>query len=193
MNAPDQPNRSRRHFFRQALQRAVHPLADYLEQRLQTPITRTCIRPPGAILEPAFLKTCRRCGACVNACPVGAIQPMGEDTHELAGTPAIDPDVAACAVYPELKCTHTCPSGALQPLSDPSAIRMGTARVYRPLCVRTRGDACTICLDVCPRGVEALTCFSADPPEVLEVGCIGCGLCQQHCPTSPKAIAVVPR
>jgi len=193
MSTSNQPNRSRRHFFRKALERAVHPLADYLEERLQQPITRTCIRPPGAVAEPAFLETCYRCGACVNVCPARAIQPLAEEAQELAGTPVIDPDIAACTVCDRLKCTRTCPSGVLQPVTDPHAIRMGTACVYRPLCLRTRGDACTVCLDVCPRGVEALTCFTADPPEVLEAGCIGCGLCQQHCPTSPKAVAVIPR
>ena len=170
----------------------MHPLAEYLEERWQEPITRTHLRPPGAIQERAFLETCRRCGACVNLCAAHAILPLGEDAQELAGTPVIDPDVAACTVCDELKCTRTCPSGALQPLTDPRAIRMGTARVYRPLCLRTHKEACTRCLDVCPRGVEALTCFTADPPEVLEAGCIGCGLCQQHCPTTPKAIVVIP-
>jgi NAD-dependent dihydropyrimidine dehydrogenase PreA subunit len=28
---------------------------------------------------------------------------------------------------------------------------------------------------------------------VQPLGCIGCGMCQQHCPTSPKSIVVIPK
>jgi NAD-dependent dihydropyrimidine dehydrogenase PreA subunit len=32
-----------------------------------------------------------------------------------------------------------------------------------------------------------------DQIEVKPLGCIGCGMCQQDCPTTPRAITVIPK
>ncbi|MBI4719162.1 MAG: 4Fe-4S dicluster domain-containing protein [Planctomycetes bacterium] len=185
----------RRAFFREALAGVVRPLADYLEQRIPSPVEppqeRPRLRPPGAIPEATFIDTCRRCGACVEACPANAIFPLPESFGYAPRTPVIDPDYAACVVCEGLQCTHVCPSGALLPLSAPTQIRMGLAEVYRPLCVRSRGESCTQCVERCPMGETALRFIDAGPPEVL-AGCVGCGVCQLYCPTSPKAIVVQP-
>lgn len=182
----------RRGFFREAVARAVGPLSDYLENRLQLGPPRVFLRPPGAIEESALVDTCYRCGACIDACPADAIYALDRAAESAAGTPAIDADKAACVVCEGLKCTHVCPSGALLPVAQPADIRMGLAHVYAPLCLRIREEACTICVDQCPLGSDALV-FSGDgPPDVLEDGCVGCGVCQLYCPTDPKAIVIDP-
>ena len=192
MTLKDTENSGRRAFFRNALAQAVSPISDYLERRLEVDSDRHLLRPPGAIEEDRFLDTCRRCGACVEVCPVAAIFPLLRSYGEAAGTPAIDPDQAACVVCTGLRCTHACPSGALQPVFDASDMRMGLAEVYDPLCERAQGRECTLCVDRCPIGDTAIRLKGAGPPAVLASGCVGCGVCQLYCPTQPTAIVVKP-
>jgi len=192
MTSGDQDRFHRRGFFRSAAARAMDPLARYIERHLVTPLARTRLRPPGAIDEDSFLNTCKRCGACVEVCPAHAILPLASSAGAASGTPFIDPDVAACVVCDGLQCTHVCPSGALQPLQEAFQIRMGVAEVYESLCVRSRGESCTVCVERCPMGPVALMFVDQGPPRVLAEGCVGCGVCQFYCPTSPKAITVRP-
>ncbi len=192
----DEPNHlPRRDFFRDALRRAVSPLVDYLERTPGDPgagLRSTIrLRPPGAIPEDRFSDVCRRCGACVRACPAFAIV-ASKESGPAQGTPVIDADISACVVCDGLQCTHVCPSGALQPIESPGDIRMGTAEVYGSLCVRTLGESCTECVDRCPIGITAIRFDDDGPPTVLASGCVGCGVCQFHCPTTPKAIVVSP-
>ncbi len=201
MSEPVDPNLGRRGFFRDAVRRAMGPLAEYLEDRVpslgeaaSSKKSRSIplpLRPPGAVAESSFLDTCFRCGACVTACPANAIVPLSASAGRAARTPVVEPDNAACVVCEGLLCTHVCPSGALQPLSDPYDIDMGFAEVYGGLCVRSRGDECTECVDKCPVADVAIRFNDEGPPEVLS-GCVGCGMCQLYCPTTPKAIVVQP-
>lgn len=195
-DTPDEfdPANARRRFFQQAAARLLGPLADLVEKRLP-PLSHEPLkplRPPGAIDETRFVDTCARCGKCVEVCPADSIFASPDPDRVLNGTPMVDPDRMACVVCEGLQCTHVCPSGALLPLSHWSQIQMGIAEVYAPLCVRTAGEVCTICVDRCPLGSAAIRFPDAGPPEVLQPGCVGCGVCQQHCPTSPKAIVVRP-
>lgn len=166
-------------------------MADRLDRRFGFPTPREQLRAPGALPEDEFLDTCLRCGVCVEVCPARAIRLGGEGPS--AGMPFIDPDLAACVVCDGLLCTQECPSGALRRMDNPRAIAMGVAKVKAAVCVRNSGEDCTICVDQCPMGAEALVLRGAGPPRVLHPGCIGCGMCQHHCPARPKAIAVQPR
>ncbi len=188
-NAPD-----RRRFFREAISKAVEPLAGYIEKRFDvgSDDLRHRLRPPGALAEPQFVQTCEACGKCVDACPARAIFLHDEPGATAGKTPVIDPDRAACVICEGLLCTHVCPSGALLPLTEPEQIRMGLAEVYTPICSRTNGEKCVVCVELCPLGPAAIRFAGTGPPEVLPDGCTGCGVCQLHCPTSPKAIVVKP-
>lgn len=191
----DPSPRDRRQFFVAGFGRLLRPLADYLERKLPLSMGRTFLRPPGARLEHEFLNTCFRCGACADACPAHCITLMQSDDERLRGTPTIDPDLAACVVCDELACMKACPSGALR-LVDRFGIRMGLARVRLSLCVRTAGEDCRICVEKCPFGDGAIRIGAdgrvdvRDPSLNGERGCVGCGVCQFHCPTRPKAIVV---
>ena len=186
----DGPRSGRRGFFRQGLAKLVEPLAGYIEQRVDLTELRPYLRPPGALPEGEFLVTCYRSGNCVRVCPVHAIQPLTGTGEEQDGTPTINPNVAACVACETVACTRDCPSGALQLLTHPRQIRMGTARVDHQVCVRHLGEDCTICVDKCPMGSDAIVVADNGRIRVFEPDCVGCGVCQLHCPAQPKAIVV---
>jgi ferredoxin-type protein NapG len=194
MNADnDSASNERRRFFRELSARMLRPLADYIEPRLPTSPRLVLLRPPGAIDETRFVDHCQRCGRCVEVCPANAIRTIRDPDPRINGTPFVDPDQRACVVCEGLQCTNVCPSGALNPLAHPWQIEMGVAEVYESLCVRSAGESCTICVDRCPLGATAIRFDDDGPPTVLSPGCVGCGVCQELCPTTPKAIVVRPR
>ena len=172
----------------------MEPLAEYLADRLdvELPVERTVLRPPGALPEKEFLDRCYRCGNCVDVCPAHAIKSTATDEVETSGTPYIDPDLAACVVCDELACVRACPSGALESIVSPAEIDMGLARVQPDLCLREQGEDCTSCVDKCPLGSDAIAVGDGGLIEASPDGCVGCGVCQFFCPTTPKAITIEP-
>jgi MauM/NapG family ferredoxin protein len=193
------PPNDRRGFFRSSLSRLLGPVADYIETKL--PIDRLVpldlLRPPGAMAERDFLDTCFRCGSCADACPADAIVLFTGDGGERRGTPHIDPNRRACVICDDLSCMKVCPSGALR-LVERHDIRIGLAKVNHSTCVRSNGEDCTTCVDVCPLGRTAIRIDNNGRIEVIDPntdgkGCTGCGVCQEQCPTRPKrAIQVHP-
>lgn len=188
----------RRRFFRVGLARVLRPAADFLERRLPLalPVVRARLRPPGALPEDRFLDTCFRCGACADGCPADAISLIDSDDQRLHGTPYIDPSNRACVICEDLTCMKGCPSGALQ-LVDRLAIRIGLARVDHDVCVRSKGQECTICIERCPIGPSAIRLDADGRVQVVDprgtaLGCTGCGVCEEQCPTRPvRAIRVI--
>jgi MauM/NapG family ferredoxin protein len=198
----------RRRFFSHTLRELIRPLADAIEpiEDALRQITdmedlpgepdanriarEYSLRPPGALPEKQFFETCSRCAECVRVCPAQCIKldPTGERG---GGLPYIEIDAMPCVVCDGLKCMHACPTGALAPvpLGD---IDMGTAVWNEQVCVRKRGEDCTICIDQCPVGSVAIELVGNDV-QVHPQGCIGCGVCQFYCPTKPKSIVVIPR
>lgn len=207
----DMTPRGRRGFFAAGLARLIAPLADFVEKKMPIelppltrtldqglPVMRTMLRPPGALPEGEFLDTCFRCGRCAESCPADAIYLSLSTDPKLKGTPYVDPDRQACVICDELACMKVCPSGALR-LVDRLEIRMGLAQVDHDLCVRSKGENCTICIDKCPIGATAIRLDESGAvciidPRVAGQGCTGCGVCQQQCPTRPvRAIRVYAR
>jgi ferredoxin-type protein NapG len=154
------------------------------------------LRPPGAMEPGEYESVCSRCGKCVEACPAEAIK-LDPNGLIAEGFPYIVPDDQPCVVSEELACMKSCPTGALK-LVDRLDINLGTAKVDHALCLRDRGENCTLCLDVCPVMDEnpALCALVASPLTgkiiVHKNICIGCGLCENRCPTEPRAITIIP-
>lgn len=202
---------NRRSFFRRGLREFLAPLARSIEEKSEAirqhlePLSKAneaparslpvLLRPPGARPEHEFLETCSKCGNCVRACPVEAIR-LDPDGRIADGAPFINASVSACALCSDLACMFVCPTQALVP-TPLAKIDMGTAIWNDASCFRTRANAtpeqqsCKTCVDVCPIGEVAIR-VNGRKIEVMEQGCVGCGLCQQRCPTSPKSITIQP-
>jgi ferredoxin-type protein NapG len=148
------------------------------------------LRPPGAIAEKDFIQTCDRSGQCVQACPAHCIviDPTGVKGR---GAAYIDADTSACVVCDGLYCMRVCPTQALLPTSI-NDIDMGTAVWREETCELAAGHECRICVDQCPLGETAIR-FENNTIAVQPLGCIGCGVCQNVCPTTPKSIVVIPK
>lgn len=149
------------------------------------------LRPPGALAPDArFTDACSRCGECVKVCPAQCIR-IDESKKKGNGAPYIDVDTMPCVVCDGLLCMSVCPTGALA-VTALVDIDMGTAVWDEQICVRSKGEPCTICIDRCPLGSSAIE-LSGNAIVVHPHGCIGCGICEYYCPTTPKSVVVIPR
>ena len=155
------------------------------------------LRPPGS--TPGEIESlCSRCGKCVEVCPAKAIKLDYSNTVG-NGLPYIIPMDQPCVVCDTLSCMNECPSGALK-LTERLKIRMGTAKVNLDLCLRENGEDCRTCLDACPimgegagpHGDALMIHATTGRVLVRKNACVGCGLCESRCPTSPAAITVAP-
>jgi polyferredoxin len=128
------------------------------------------IRPPGSVSEDQFLSRCIRCGECMKVCPNNALHP----TFLEAGWEGIwSPILIARIGYCEHTCTlcsQVCPTGAIRKISLED--KVGTKD--RP--------AISIGTAFFDRG-RCLPYAMAIP----------CQVCEEWCPTSPKAIYLVER
>lgn len=146
------------------------------------------LRPPGALPESAFLKTCIHCGQCAAACPYGSVRMLetfGPERH----TPEIRPSEIPCWLC--MKCPPACPSGALRPVAAMKEANMGKAVIFKDRCLNwiESGTMCMTCYHRCPLRGEGMVLDMGYVPAVGE-SCVGCGMCEYVCPKN--AVAVVP-
>ena len=163
--------------------------------------SRRVVRPPGALVEDAFLARCIRCGQCVESCVTGTLTFCTiEDGLAIWGTPKVDPLRAPCeAVAGRCEdyraCVEACPTSALVYV-EPERVKMGSAIWIPENCIAQRGGHCLVCEEVCPvedaithkgkgRGRKKVPVFHSDK-------CVGCGRCVYACPAEPKAIYLSP-
>ncbi len=155
------------------------------------------IRPPGAIPETEFLRTCIRCGECMKSCLTNTLQPcLWESGLSGLWTPKMDLRLAACEQNCNV-CGKVCPTQAIRALSmeEKTHAKIGTAVLRKEMCLVWAQDrVCLICDEICPynaivfRPVEGYR-----RPVVIASKCNGCGFCEQKCPVrGESAIAVVP-
>jgi len=117
------------------------------------------IRPPGSREEEEFLRRCVKCGECMKVCITNGLQP----TFLQAGlegmwSPVLVPRIGYCE-YNCTLCGQVCPTGAIERL--PVEVKR-KRKIGLAFIDRSR------CL-----------------PYAFATSCI---VCEEHCPTSPKAI-----
>ena len=81
------------------------------------------------------------------------------------------------------RCSEVCPTSAIQPVTveERTAIQVGHAVWTRDLCVPVKDEKpCGLCARKCPAREKVLLI-----PVVNEEKCIGCGACENLCPSSP--------
>lgn len=138
------------------------------------------LRPPWAIIEPAFVTACTACGDCVSACP----------EHVLAagdgGLPVFDPLLGECLFC--AACADACETGAFDPPDEaPWTIR---ARIGAG-CLARNGVTCFSCRDACPEtAIRFRPVLGGAHPELDVSRCTGCGACVGVCPVAAIALAV---
>jgi len=168
------------------------------------------LRPPGALPEEDFLKTCIKCGLCVEACPFDTLVLAAPGENKPLGTPYFVPRDVPCYMCPDIPCVPVCPTGALDEESvttdgvlDINSADMGLAVVDHESCIAYWGIQCDACYRACPLLGEAITIayeknertgkHAFMKPIVHGDVCTGCGLCELACVTEKPAIFVLPR
>jgi len=131
------------------------------------------LRPPGALDEEYFLARCIRCGECMKVCPNNALQPaLTEAGLEGMWTPVMVPRIGYCESSCVL-CSQVCPTGAIWEITPKE--KGWEARVA--------GDAKPISLGTA--FLDRGRCL----PWAMATPCI---VCEEWCPTSPKAVYLQP-
>lgn len=127
------------------------------------------IRPPGSCEETSFLAKCIKCDQCINACPTNVLQPATwtEGGLESLWTPVMKFTIGHC----QLKCTlcsEVCPTGAIKKIVVEEKLGKGIYEEEGPIRLGTAFFDTGRCL-----------------PHAMEIPCV---VCEEVCPTSPKAI-----
>ena len=157
----------------------------------KAPQRHTPIVPPGAQGLRHMAQHCTACQLCVSVCPTGVLRPS-TDLKTLM-QPESSYERGYCR--PECtKCSEVCPAGAILKITpaDKSAIQIGHAVWIKENCIPlTDGVECGNCARHCPTG--AILMVPSDPadglsakiPVVNTERCIGCGACENLCPSRP--------
>lgn len=126
------------------------------------------IRPPGSVAEAEFLERCIKCDQCIRVCPTNVLQPaMLESGIEGVWTPVMNMRMGYC----ELNCTlcgQVCPTGAIQKISIEQKLGIAGFEDLGPVKTGTAFYDRGRCL-----------------PWAMDTPCV---VCEEVCPTSPKAI-----
>ena len=124
------------------------------------------IRPPGSVEEKEFLERCIRCAECMKVCPNNALHPaLFESGIEGVWTPILIPRIGYCE-HSCVLCGDVCPTGAIQKITEEQKLGVG----QKPISIGTAFFDQGRCL-----------------PWAMATPCI---VCEEFCPTSPKAIWV---
>ncbi len=126
------------------------------------------VRPPGSLAEPDFLERCIKCDQCIRVCPTNVLQPaLFQAGIEGIWTPILNMRMGYCELNCVL-CGQVCPTGAIQPISIEQKLGIGEFVEQGPVRLGTAFYDRGRCL-----------------PWAMDIPCV---VCEEVCPTSPKAI-----
>lgn len=157
----------------------------------KAPHRHTRIVPPGAVGLWHMERHCVGCQLCVANCPNGVLRPSSD--FKTFMQPESSYERGYCR--PECtKCSEVCPAGAFHPISkaEKASIQIGHAVWVKENCLPlAKGVDCGNCARHCPSGaIQMVPSVAGDPfspkiPVVNEARCIGCGACENLCPSRP--------
>lgn len=163
----------------------------------KAPNRKTPITPFGSESVEKFYKHCTACQLCVTVCPNNVLRPSSRLEHLMQ--PEMSFEKGYCR--PEcVKCSEVCPAGAILRITpeEKTVWKVGTANVDYDLCVVNRdGVHCGNCARHCPVGAISMVKKNPDDekslriPSVNEEKCIGCGACENLCPSRPISAITV--
>jgi len=140
------------------------PFLGRLDGQIHKTADPRLIRPPGSIPEEEFLTLCQRCGLCMKVCPTNVIHPALSEAG-MAGfwTPRLIMTQGYCE-YTCTLCSSVCPTGAIGKIT-------AAEKIQKPIKIGSAYVDRGRCLP-----------WSGNAP---------CIVCEEHCPTSPKAIYLI--
>ena len=163
-------------------------LAPIIDKKI--PHRATPLVPPGAESLQNLRQHCTACQLCVSVCPNQVLRPSGKLSSFMQ--PEMSYERGYCR--PECpKCSEVCPTGAIHLLTkeEKSSTKVGYAVVVRENCIPlTDGVSCGNCARHCPTGAiqmikEVVEGKEVELPVVNTERCIGCGACENLCPSRP--------
>lgn len=117
------------------------------------------IRPPGSVEEDLFLRRCVKCGECMKVCITNALQPTFlQAGFEGMWSPILIPSIGYCEFNCTL-CGQVCPTDAIEHLELEEKQKRKIGLAF----------------------FDKNRCL----PYAFNMNCI---VCEEHCPTSPKAV-----
>jgi len=158
----------RRRLILAALAGALFPPWARITGRSTRDFSSQLIRPPGAVEEGEFLKRCIKCDQCIRVCPTNVLQPAWfEGGIEGLWSPVLNFRAGYCQLHC-VACGQVCPTGAIQRIAIPKKLGLGDYAEAGPIRLGTAHFDIGRCL-----------------PHSKNIPCV---VCQEVCPTSPKAI-----
>lgn len=162
----------------------------YIEDK-KIPARQTPIVPAGSLSIRNFTSHCTGCQLCVSVCPNGVLRPSSSLDSFMQ--PEMSYEKGYCR--PECtKCSEVCPVGAINLISreDKSSTQIGHAVWIEKNCVVLTDDvSCGNCARHCPTGAITMVPIDAENPNSKQIPsidkerCIGCGACENLCPSRP--------
>ena len=156
----------------------------------QAPKRETPLTPPGSLSIRHMQSYCTACQLCVSACPNHVLRPSTDLMHFMQPTMSFENGYCR----PECtRCGQVCPAGAIRPITkeEKTAIHVGHAVWIKDNCVvLTDGVSCGNCARHCPTGAIQMVDYDHNGqtvkiPAVDANKCIGCGACENLCPSRP--------
>ena len=155
------------------------------------PNRETPLTPPGSLSARNLAQHCTACQLCISACPNQVLRPSSDLSNFMQ--PVTSFERGYCR--PEcVKCSEVCPMGAIKPITkeEKTAIQIGHAVWIADNCVVNRDNQkCDNCFRHCPTGAIQMVAKNPDDkkspkiPVINTERCIGCGACENLCPSRP--------
>lgn len=158
-------------------------------QDKKVPNRQTAIKPAGSKSNKNFSTRCSACQLCVSVCPNNVLRPSTKIENLMQ--PEMSYEKGYCR--PECtKCSKVCPTGAIKKINkeEKSSTQIGHAVWIGKNCIPiTDKVECANCARHCPTGAIQMINISDDSslkvPIINTERCIGCGACENLCPSRP--------